>query len=672
MKTGSGTTLPVVQEDNKAYAKSLFQKSGVVSENLGTCQEQFRYAMEVYSESLEEASIINRYIEGNHYSLQTLAELRTAKRPAEKHNLILRLDRLLTGYFMKVVTTVVGKPVDITDTETVNLHNEHFKVAQRLSKWKSTMSAVVSDMVTTGLGAWTINVVDTKRRDRLGRAIVDLKFAHINSKQVLPDPRAKAPDKSDGKFIHHWEYLTYEELIDEFGEDLAYKVRLTHQVSEEESEMYTDFSQSRLYNELDRFEYWVDGTSYFIVRTYNKDKNGVITMTSWHGDIELSKTQLDVEMFPIGAIDVLRKAENNRYYSPLWEVVPAQDAINQALLAFQKLVGEERVIADNRAVSADELPALQKKLKTIGDILHVKRIEGLKVVNLTQDAIRHLDKMYTSIQLILQVIGINEAFLGESKAGDSGRKFEGQRSQSENTLNYLAIPIELAYESMYLQCIHYAGVYKQAEEYLRFTDEFGADRWMQINEPFFMPTGNVDEQGVPELDLVTDYKYNHTKGKWEVSFVNEKAKSLSEIAVEIEIHTAPYDDTDSIEMAYIEGLLNGQTGNLIASAYPAGIPYLQSIVTKNLKTRNSEEIAKFLSELSKKMGMMELQDPRLYDVKSHGASAPQQNQGDAALAGRGEMGTQGTNARKIMSAGGTTNDNQPEGYNQPKDNNGAQ
>jgi len=662
----TGTALTVLEEDNKAYSKSILNSSGVISHNLGVCQEQFKFAMEVYSQSLYEAQAIRSYIEGNHYNSQTLEELKTARRPAEKYNLILRLERLLTGYFMKVVTTVVGKPVDITDSQTVNLHNEHFKVAQRLSKWKSTMSAIVSELITTGLGAWSIQVVDTKRKDSLGRPIMDLKFAHIPSAQVLPDPRAVEPDKSDGKFIHHWEYLTYDEIVEEFGEDLAYKIRLTHEVEQESDIVYNDFSSERLFNDLDRFEYWKDGQSYFIVRTYHKDLEGVISMTSWHGDIELHKVELDVDMFPIGAIDVHRKVNNNRYYSPLYEVIPAQDAINQALLAFQKLVGENRILADKRAVSEDEIPNLQKKIKTIGDILHVNKIEGIKIVSLTADAVRHLDKMYTSIELIMQVIGINEAFLGQSKAGDSGRKFEGQRSQSENTLNYLAIPIELTYESMYLQCIHYAGVYKQAEEYLRFTDEFGADRWEQINEPFFMPTGNVSEDGVPELEVVPVDKYNNSTGKWEIAYVNERAKSLSEIAVEVEIHTAPYDDTDSIEMAYIEGLLNGQTGNLIASAYPAGIPYLQSIVTKNLKTRNSEEISKFLSELSKKMGMMDLQDPRMYDVKGHGASGGQTGQGDAALAGRGEMGTQGTNAKQVLSAGGSTNDNKEEGYNQPK------
>jgi len=653
--------LPVIQEDRKAHRMGRFTKDEVVSVNLGICQEQFKKSMEVYSPSLREADAIQSYIEGRHYSMQTLAELRKAQRPAEAHNLMLRLQRLLTGHFMKVVTTAIGEAVDIKDTETAHLHNENFKVTQRLSKWKPMMTSIVKDLITKGLGAWSIDIKDSGRRDFLERPIFDLKFKHIPSGQVLPDPRAVEPDKSDAKYIHYWEYLAYEDIVEEFGEMMALRVRMSHQSGEEE---YIAFSQDGLFKDLDDFEYWKDGQSYFIVRTYHKSKQGVISMTSWHGDIELHpKTKLDVKMFPIMCVDALRIESTNRYYSPLYEIIPAQDAINQAILAFQKLVGENRVIADKRAVTEDELPALQAKLKTIGDILHVRRLDGIRVESLSGEAIRHLDKMHTSIQLAMQVIGINEAFLGQSKAGDSGRKFEGQVSQSEATLDYLATPIDLIYVTMYKQNVHYAGVYKQAEEYLRFVDDFGKSRWQLINEPFFMPTGEVDEDGDPVMEVVPEEVFNHTTGKYETMFVNERAKSLSDIAVEVEVHSAPYDDTDAVELTYLEGMLNGQVGGILASAHPATVLYLQSLVTEGLKTRNSELMAKSLRMVSEQLGALPIEDPRNFDNKSQGASGG--GQGNASTAGAGQQGTQGVQG-KMLSDAGVANDNQPIGYNRPK------
>ena len=640
-----------------------YLNTAVISKELGVCQEQFAFSARIYSDSLKEADVVQTYIEGNNYDYATLQELADAGRPAEAYNLILRISRLLNGYFKKVVTTAVAEAVTIDDTVTAVLHNEHFKLAQRLSNWESTSGAIRNDLITTGLATWSIKVDATGRKDELGRPINNISYDHVPSRQVLPDPRAVKPDKSDAKYIHYWEYMTYNEIEEEFGELMAIKLSETHSMSEEETEtMYIEHGAG-LYNNWDNYEYWKDGESYFVVRTYNKDKHGVISLTSWHGDIELDTSTIDAKIFPIQAIDVMRKSGNyGRYYSPLFDACTSQDAINQALLMFQKNIGQHRIIVDNTAVSQDELQDLQDKVNTIGEVLHIKKLSGIKIESLSSEAQIHLNKIYTSIQMIMQVIGINEAFLGESKAGDSGRKFEGQRSASENTLDYIFTPLNLMFESMMKQCIHYTSVYKQATEQMRFLDDFGQARWEEVNTPFLMPTGDIDEQGNMLATPIKQEQYNHSKGLWEISYVNEKSKSLEDIAVEVNVHSAPFDDTDATELAFIESLMNGQAGQIIANAHPAGIVYMYSLITKNLKTRNSEILAKYLSTLSDQLGMFNIEDPRLY-LSKQGESG-QGGQGAAVSAGQGAQGSQGA----IQYAGGTTNDTQPAGYNQPKDN----
>ncbi len=658
----------VLAEDNKKarQVEGNFTKKSWISDNLGKAHEQFKESLRVHSDSLREANIIQGYIEGTHYSTKTLNDLRKAGRSPEAYNLLLRVQRLLTGYFSKVVTTVIGEAVVMEDTVTVNLHNEHFKVAQRLTKWKSFTQAVSKDLITKGLGAWSVVVKDTGRRDKLGRVVNDVSFKHINSRQVLPDARALEFDMSDGKYIHYWEYMSYLDIKEAYGEKVALDIRGLH--SDIPMDDYLSFGDEGYYNNLDRFEYWLDGETYIVVHTYSKKQDGTIELISWHGDVEMHHQEFEEElaMFPIQCVPLLRKEEDNRYYSPLYEACNSQDAINQALLKFQELVGASRVMVDNRAMKNTEVSELTKKLKMIDEVLHFKSLQGVKVERLTGEATGHLNKMYTSIQLIMEVIGINEAFLGQSKAGDSGRKFEGQRSASENTLEYIATPLDLAYTTMYLQCIVYSSVYKQAEEYLRFTDEFGEARWEQVNQPFFMPTGEVDEDGDIVVEPATVEKYNKGSKKKEVYFLNERAKSLSQVAVEVDIHSAPYDDTDSVELAFIEGLLNGTAGQIIANSDPAGLPYLYSLAVKHLKTRNSEEIAKYLSTLAQKLGGLDMHDPRLYANKNQGASG---GTNGSTSEGKGSLGTQGTQAKQIQFNGGTINDNKPEGYNQPKGDN---
>ena len=660
----------IIPYDYDELTQSNFSKSGVVPTILAKVQEQFRFCMITYSDSLREADVINNFIEGNHYSFKTLAELRDARRPAEAYNLILRITRLLTGYFKKVVTTAVAEGVTQADTETANLHNEHFKLAKRLSKWDVTMNRITTDLITTGQGAWAIKITATGRSDQLGRSINDISFKHVPSRQVFIDPRSTEPDKSDAKHSHYWEYMTLEDIALEFGQPMADKISMTHSDIDDYSETYSSPYSNDFYRGLEDFTHWKEGKTYYIVRSWVRDihSNG-LTEVVWHGDILIKTTILEPKIVPVMAIHLLNKRDTNRYYSPLFEGCASQDSINQALLAFGKLVGEERVIASNKAMGKNEVQAFQKKLKTIGDILHVKNIDGIKIVNLSGDAQNHLNKMYTSIQLIMQVIGINEAFLGESKAGDSGRKFEGQRSSSENTLDYIFTPLNLIYESMMKQCIHYTSIYKQATEYLRFTDAFGRSRWQEVNQPFAMPTGRLHEDGVPEVEFIETEVYNPTIQRWERAFINEKSKSLSDIAVEVSVHSAPYDDTDATELAFIEGLLNGTAGQIIASADPAGIPYLYSLLTANLKTRNSEEVSAYLTALSEKLGALDVHDPRLYQTKSFGASGGGAN--GQSQAGAGAMGSQGTQQNigqqgQIKYEGGTTNDHQEEGYNQPK------
>ena len=657
-------------ERNKSRTQNGLYHKQLVPNRLREIQEQWDRSASVYRESLMEAATVNRYLDGKHFSPETLAEIRKSKRIPEKYNLVLRISLLLEGYFAKTVTTALAKAVRPDETVTALVHNEDFKYTQRNSNWESTRKELVRDLITTGLCAASYTVIPTERKDDLGRVVNKLRIDWIPSHQVLPDHRAKRHNMDDAKFLHYWDYMSYSECVDEFGEEDTMQMKLMNEAGTDETDDLTDVTDTGILGTNEDTLYWKDGQSFFIVRSYQKDKFGNISVVYWHGDMLLKEVKLPIKTFPIVVIPLMRRKANRRYFTPLFDILPSQDAINQALLAFQKLIDTERIVVDKKAVPDKNLKDFVKKAKTIGEVLHVNTLGGIKIEYLSNQAQAHISKMYTSIQLIMETIGINEAFLGESKAGDSGRKFEGQRASSENTLDYIFTPINLLYEELLRTNIHLAGIYRQATEQVRFVDDLNQERWVQINEPFQMPTGEIDPMtGQPETQPVRGEVYDEQKGEWGIVYVNEKGSSLDAIDVEVEIHTAPYEDTDAIETAFLESILNGMGGQLLAQTQPGAVFYLYSILTKNLRTRDSERISMLFKQISQQLGSVNVEDPRLYMQGSQGGGQQGANGGGGSPAqqtgSQGGSPQVGQNAGGIVGAAGISGDSMPAGYNQP-------
>ena len=656
------------ERNNQRTSAGLYQKQ-LIPRKLKEIQEQWDKSASIYKDSLLEAAAINRYLDGDHFSQATLVEIKKNKRIPEKYNMVLRVSLLLEGYFNKTVTTALGKALQPDEVVTALVHNEDFKYTQRNSNWESTRKELVRDLITTGLCAASFEVMTTDRKDELGRPINKLRINWVPSHQVLPDYRAKRHNMDDAKFLHYWEFMSYSECEEEFGEDKVRELALINESSGQDGDLdYIQDPDTGLVDSNADTMYWQDGQNFFIVRTYQKDKFGDVSVTYWSGDLLLKEVKLPMKKFPITVIPLMRRKSNRRYFTPLFDILPNQDAINQALLAFQKLIDSERIIADKKAVPDKDLASFTRKARIIGEVLHVNTLAGIKIEYLNNQAQAHINKMYTSIQLIMEVIGINEAFLGQSKAGDSGRKFEGQRSASENTLDYIFTPINLLYEELLRNNIHLAGIYRQATEQVRFVDDLNNERWVQINEPFMMPTGEVDPMtGEPETMPVRQEVYDTQTGEWGISYVNERGSSLDAIDVEVEIHTAPYDDTDAIETAFLESILNGMGGQLLAQTQPGAVFYLYSLLTRNLKTRYSERISMLFQQISQQLGSVNVEDPRLYMAQGGQGQQGANGGGGVSQGGAGSQGTPqiGQNAGGVVGAAGISGDSMPAGYNQP-------
>ncbi len=640
--------LPIARKYSRGkYAGRL------ISNALGTAQEQFKESLVVYTGSLAGGQKVKQYMEGNHYSDKQIAELKTMRRIAESYNVLLKTKRQLAGYFDEVVTTAIAKALKPDETVSSLLHNEMYAYTKRISKWDSKRTMLINDLLDTGLCVPSLEVIPTEEKDDLGRTIFDVKIQRKDPKHYLLDSKSKEPDYSDAKWIAEWSWESFDTCVDLYGRAKVGLLQSDH--SDYQGDLLPSTSEYRQYQDMNNFQYWTDGQDFLIIKTFTKAKDGSISIIHWHGDLELKTEYIDARTFPQIPITLLRESETNAYYSLYRELIPSQDAINQALLQFQLLINSNRVIVDNTAITDKDLASFAKKVKMVNEVLQVKKLTGVRIDSLSADARMQIDRLHTSIQFIMDTIGINEAFGGQSKAGDSGRKFEGQRSASESTLKYIFTPINLMHEELLRKTIHYNSVYKQATEAVRFLSDFNQERWVVVNEPFFMPTGNINDDGSLEVEPIKKEIKNKNTGNWEVEYVNEKAMTLRDIAIECEIYTAPYNDTDEIERVYLESMLNGITGQLLANSSPASVLYIQGLLTKHMKTRNSEKVAKMLDMMAQQLGQFNVEDPRLYiNGGMQGGST----------SGEGISNTS-NNSGKMLDAGGMTNDNQQQGYNAP-------
>ncbi len=434
----------------------------LVSLALGTAQDQFRESLAVYTSSITDGQTIRKYMEGKHYTDQQLKELASMRRVAESYNVLLRTKRMLTGYFDEVVTTAIAKSLKHDEAVSGLLHNEMYAYTKRISKWGSKRAKLIEDLITTGLCVPSLEVVPTDEVDNLGRIVYDVKIVQKDPKHYLLDYRSKEPDYSDATFIAEWDWYSFDTCVDQYGRAKVGLLQSDHTTYSNELLPATD--EYRQYQDMNNFQYWTDGQAFLIVKTFSKAKDGTISVIHWHGDIELKTEIIDAKTFPQMPIQLMRDSETNAYYSLYRELLPAQDAINQALLQFQLLLNSNRVIVDSTAVSKRDEGDFAKKVKMVNEILHVNKLSGIRIESLSNDARMQIDRLYTSIQFILDIIGINEAFMGVSKAGDSGRKFEGQRGASESTLKYIFTPINLMHEELLRKTIHYNSTYKQATE----------------------------------------------------------------------------------------------------------------------------------------------------------------------------------------------------------------
>lgn len=567
--------------------------------DLPTLYDTLKIGMDTYNASREEADEILDFYHNRQYTDSQLAVLSTRGQPAETFNVIKMFGRLILGYYSTIVNSVKVSPVQIGDTPLAGLLNAVADAIMRSSQMETEGDKIKLDGLLQGLMCVYLEVVDSKRRDQFGRKIYQIRTSHVPADEIVLDPLSRLEDYSDARYMHRYRWVSKEYLLKTFKDARAIIEQLDPYYNNLDAPN-TDFEVVYGDRFVGKFQVF---DNFLLVHTIIEDDDGKRWSIYWSGDKELSRKEITFNKvrwpYRVHKIHTSNKAE---YYGIFREVLESQKAINQALLKIQLMVNTQKAFVEENAVT--DLTKFTAQFNRVNAVIGVKRLSGIKIENLSaevRDQYTIIDAALTRIQ---RVLGVNDSFLGMAYASDSGRKVKLQQNATTLALRYVSTRIEQFYRLMGEDIVNLIGQYYTATQALQVTDELVGQRWMQLNKPMVMWTGQMDATGNPIMDYVwdevldpdTNEPMKDEEGRIVIAPIAEQGTEIYFTEMDVSIDSVAYNDEDEKNQLMLETILSGNIGSTLMQVNPAGFFKAASMTVRSMKTKYSMDISDILDE----------------------------------------------------------------------------
>jgi len=247
----------------------------------------------------------------------------------------------------------------------------------------------------------------------------------------------------------------------------------------------------------------------------------------------------------------------------------------------------------------------------VSAVIPVKELAGIKVVDLSREALEQYQVIDKAFDRVQRILSINDSFLGQAFASDSARKVKLQQNTSVIALRYLTSRIEAFYRFLGWDIANLIKQYYTSHQVLRVADEATGQRWIEVNKPLQIWTGQMDQRtGQPimqtpfeeHLDPATGEPQVDENGNYIIAPIPEKETEIAYSKFDIEIHSNSYGDEDEKNQLMLEQILSGAIGQLLAQINPAGYFKAASLSMKSVKTKNSPEIANIFEQTAQMLG----------------------------------------------------------------------
>ena len=471
-------------------AKGQLESYGVVVDPLiKKCKDMYKISNEAYEPSILEGKEVIDLYHNRQYTSAQLAKLSENGQPAETFNIIKMMTNAMIGYMETIVSEINIEPRYMSSATSALLLNDVVKFTLDTNDFEALEKRVKLDGLLTGLMVIYEEVVPTGILDEQGVEIMDIKLSHIPSWQVRIDHMARLDDYSDARHIHHFKWLTEEEIEDTFGK--AVLDRLTEYYNFLDGDMQAEYGREYTV-ERENGEY-KQYDNYLIVKTIIRDK-GKMYSVIWHDDVELEKKDItnSAIKFPYRVVK-LSDSDITEYYGPFRDITETQKAINQALLQIQLLVNTSKAFVEDNAV--DDVEEFKELFNRVNAIIPVVDLQGIRVEDMSRDVAAQYTIIDQALIRVKAVLGINDSFLGQAFASDSGRKVAMQTQSSASQLSNVTDKVVFLYKMIGQDLVELIKKHYKAEQIFRIAEPLNTQHYIHVNKPIQMPTGELTPEG---------------------------------------------------------------------------------------------------------------------------------------------------------------------------------
>ncbi len=573
--------------------------------DIETLQDLFKVSYEAFEESRIEDKQVRDMYHNRQYNEQQLDTLERRGQPAETFNVVKLFARLLVGYYSTVVNTVKVKPVQQSDTLTALLLHDVVQYTFENNHFETEGDKIKLDGMLSGLMCVYEDVVDTDRKDKYGRPIRRIELSHVPSREILLDPMSRKEDYSDARFVHRFKWVSEDYLKSVLNAEHSPKKveeilnRLEsydNHVNQEDTEFTLHYQDKfiGLYKQYD---------NYLLIHTVIMDDDDKVWSVFWCGDQDISRKEITYRevRFPY-RIQRVHTSDKAEYYGLFREVIESQKAINQALVKIQLMANSNKAFVQKGSV--EDLDKFTDEFNRVNAVIPVKKLVGIKVENLTGEVLEQygiVDKAFDRIQ---RVLGINDSFLGMAYASDSGRKVKLQQNATTLALRYVTTKVEQLYRLLGWDIVNLVKQFYTANEVLRITDQSTGERWVELNKPMEVWSGNFDPEGNPVMDVPFEEVLNPENneplidedGNYIVAPIPEEETEIAFSDVDLTIDTTAYNDEDEKNQLMLESILQGSIGNTLLQLNPSAFLKAAALSVKSVRTKHSHQIAELLEQ----------------------------------------------------------------------------
>jgi len=604
---------PTAQSQLGALGVATRTQGGLDWELLQVCRDTYNYSNTQYEHSINEGQEAIDFFHNRQWTQDQLDTLEERGQPAETYNVVKMLCNAILGYMDTVVSDINIEPRHMNSAATALLLNDTVSFTLDENDFERSSKRMKLDGLLTGLMVAYENVKETGATDQFGRKLYRIEISHIPSWQVRLDPLSILDDYSDARFIHYFKWLPEEKLIKLYGEKTV--AEMTEYYNFLDGDKQADFDRRQTMGRFNgRYRQW---DNYLTVHSVVEHK-GKVWSCVWYDETLLEKKEITTKnvRFPY-RVTKMSDSDRAEYYGPMREVTESQKAINQALVQIQQLVNTSKAFVEDNAV--DDLDQFRELFSRVNAVIPVSDLQGIKIEDMSRDVLNQYQIIDQALTRIKAVLGINDAFLGNTFASDSGRKVQLNQASSASQLTPVVDKVNYFYKMVGTDIIGLVQQYYRGNQVLRVADPINGAHYAELNKPLEMPTDKVNPMtGEPvmtpvfaeDIDPETGEPLEDENGNIIVTPLNDPDTDIEFSEVDVKVVASRAQNAEERNQLLLETLLNGPAGQALMQMAPAKYMRILAMQTSEFGTKHSIEITKLLAELAMEIEQGQV-DPRL-------------------------------------------------------------